>query len=55
MFNFDSVLDYYTKTSSYLDVGKIQIPTFFINSMNDRLSSYDTLNFNLCSSVLINS
>ena len=48
MFNFDSVDEYYTKVSSYLDVGKLQIPTFFINSMNDRLSSYNTLNLDLC-------
>ena len=48
LFNFESVDDYYTKASSYLDVEKLKIPSFFLNSMNDRLSPYDTLNLDLC-------
>ena len=48
MFNFDTVHEYYTKVSSYLDVGKLKIPSLFLNSMNDRLSPYDTLDLSLC-------
>jgi predicted alpha/beta-fold hydrolase len=48
MFNFETVHEYYTKSSSYLDVGKLKIPTIFFNSMNDRLSPHDTLDFTLC-------
>jgi len=44
LFDFKSVDDYYTKASSYLDVEKLKIPSFFFNSMNDRLSPYHTLN-----------
>ena len=48
LFNFESVDEYYKKSSCYLDVDKLKIPTFFINSMNDRLSPWDTLNLDLC-------
>lgn len=48
MFNFETVHEYYSKVSSHLDVDKINIPSFFINAMNDKLSPYDTLDLNLC-------
>ncbi len=55
MFNFENVHEYYSKVSSHLDVDKINIPSFFVNAMNDKLSPYDTLDLDLCKYKLIQS
>jgi predicted alpha/beta-fold hydrolase len=43
MFDFDSVDDYYIKSSSVRDIANLKIPSLFLNAHNDKLSPVDTI------------
>ncbi len=42
-FNFESVDDYYVKSSSVYDLSNLNVPSLFFNAQNDKLSPVDTI------------
>jgi uncharacterized protein len=52
--NFENLEDYYIKSSSCFDIHKLGIPTLFINSKDDIISPYDTVDYSHCKYKKIN-
>jgi abhydrolase domain-containing protein 1/3 len=47
LFNFESVEEYYIKSSSKVDIEHLKIPSIFFNAENDLLSPIDTIDFSI--------
>ena len=43
IFGFETVEEYYIKTSSHKDIEHLKIPSIFFNATNDKLSPSDTI------------
>jgi predicted alpha/beta-fold hydrolase len=52
MFDFESVDDYYIKSSSMNDISQIKVPSLFINAKNDIVSPIDCVDENICNYLL---
>lgn len=48
LFGFKTVEEYYEKSSSYKDLPNIKVPSIFINSKDDMLSSIDSFDTKIC-------
>lgn len=42
---FETIEDYYTRSSSCHDIEKLKVHTLFVNSRDDRFSPVDSINF----------
>ncbi len=47
-FGFDTVEDYYHKSSCFYELKDIKIPSIFFNAKNDKLSPIDIMDMNIC-------
>lgn len=48
LFGFNTVEEYYEKSSSCFDLPNIRVPSIFINSLDDLLSPIDALDLEMC-------
>lgn len=55
LFGFESVEDYYIKSSSVHDLQNVKVQSMFINSRNDLLSPIDSVDINICICMFVNS
>lgn len=53
LFGFESVEEYYEKSSSFADIPNINVPSIFINSRDDLLSPIDSIDINICKKFLL--
>lgn len=48
LFGFKTAKEYYHKSSSYYNIDKLKIPSFFINSKDDKLSPIYVCDLEVC-------
>ncbi len=47
-FGFETVEDYYIKSSSIQDIDQLRVPSLFINARNDLISPIDSVDLDKC-------
>lgn len=53
LFGFNTVEEYYEKSSSIRDIPNIRVPSVFINSKDDLLSPIDSIDVNMCKIIFL--